>query len=207
MTVLDQASQFHVRLPRDLGEIYQVALLRAECYYEGKPFTRYVRNFVSEYARAEFNRLKTQQADRFRDGKVTCLVCVDRSRPPDRNVVASIDVCALGLIAHRLSVPDSVVEGDAGLDSYISNFCVLEECRRNKLGTLLMSCAIAVLCGVGGGGGGAESSCEEEGGSGSSSSIYAHVNRGNEAALLFYRRNGFVIIGHQALDLLMQAHP
>jgi len=202
---MDATRHFHIRLPKNEEELFQVALLRATCYYEDKPFTRYVTSFIHKYAQAEFSRLKMQQADQFRDGKITCLVCVDRSRPSDRNVVGTIDVCALGLIAHRLSVPDSVLESDGGLDSYISNFCVREECRRNKLGTLLMSCAIAVLCGGSGGGiSGPGSSCDD-GLEGEGSSIYAHVNRGNEAALSFYRRNGFAIIGHQGLDLLMRA--
>ena len=49
--VLDAGTRFHVRAPRDLGEMYQVAMLRAECYYEDRPFSRYVDNFKVEYAR------------------------------------------------------------------------------------------------------------------------------------------------------------
>ena len=34
--VMDDTFQYHVRMARDINDLFQVAVLRAECYYEVK---------------------------------------------------------------------------------------------------------------------------------------------------------------------------
>ena len=99
-----------------------MASLRAECYYEDRPFTRFVSNFKNEYARAEFRRLKAQSA-------ATCLVCVDlENSSGDGNVIGSIDVTELALVKSKVHVPgrEELVAGqeDSAFNSYVSNFCI-----------------------------------------------------------------------------------
>ena len=66
--------------------------------------------------------------------------------------------------------------------SYVSNFCVRETHRRNRLGSMLMACASTVY-----------PSDEQEGaGAGRKHHrVYAHVSRANNQALGFYKKNGF----------------
>lgn len=120
--VFDGTLRFHVRPAENLSEVYQVASLRAECYYEDRPFTRFVSNFKNEYARAEFRRLKAQSA-------ATCLVCVDlENSSGDGNVIGSIDVTELALVKSKVHVPgrEELVAGqeDSAFNSYVSNFCI-----------------------------------------------------------------------------------
>ena len=34
MNIMDETLRYHIRLPKNKNEMYQVAILRAECYYE-----------------------------------------------------------------------------------------------------------------------------------------------------------------------------
>ncbi|QDZ21969.1 N-acetyltransferase domain-containing protein [Chloropicon primus] len=164
-----EGTRYHIRLARDLSELYQVAMLRAECYYEDRPFTRFVENFKIEYARAEFRRLKSQKV-------ATCLVCVDLdSEAGGLNVVGTIDVSDLSQVSGKVGV-SSVQSGDAVFGSYLSNFCVRPGRRRRGLGSLLLACASHVHL-----------ACDRA----VAHNVYAHVNRDNAKALLFYATEGF----------------
>lgn len=194
--VLDDKHRYHIRMPRDINELFQVAVLRAECYYEDRPFTRFVDSFKSEYARAEFRRLKAQQVDTFDPSRLNCLICVDRSAgSSEGSVVGSIDVNDMSNVANKLKVP-GYDGGDSGAsnkaanaDTYLSNFCIREDHRRNKLGTLLVSCASKVLYTAAKG-----------------RKVYAHVNRTNQVALTFYKKQDFKLMAEKPRSFLLQTN-
>lgn len=192
--VMDDTLQYHIRMARDINDLFQVAVLRAECYYEDRPFTRFVTSFKSEYARAEFRRLKAHQVDVFDPSRLNCLICVDLSAASrEGSVVGSIDVTDMSNVASKLNI-QGYVSGDrntpnVNASTYLSNFCIREDHRRNKLGTLLVSCASEVLYTVAKG-----------------RKVYAHVNRTNQAALTFYKKQNFKVVPEKPRSFLQQSN-
>ena len=103
-----------------------------------------------------------QEVSHFDLSKTNCLVCIDRNESADHRIIGSIDLSLLSVVAHKVDIGDA--NSEAG---YVSNFCIREDHRRNKLGTMLMTSAVHIM------------PCIHR------SVVYAHVNRDNEVSIFF----------------------
>mmetsp|Transcript_34071 Transcript_34071/g.47223 ORF Transcript_34071/g.47223 Transcript_34071/m.47223 type:complete len:251 (+) Transcript_34071:43-795(+) len=117
-----------VRQVENDDEVEQVAMLRAETYYEDQMYNRFVASFKNQFAEQELRSIKTRILEH-PEQRFACLAAVDTA---SQKVIGTADV--------RIPEPREKLPG-----TYISNVCVNPSHRRLGVASALLAkcCATA----------------------------------------------------------------